>query len=59
MLIEKLEVLLEEEVDGLVHEVVLLLERKGKVSTVERTGSGVERRTLDYEKPGSNPVLRC
>ena len=25
---------------------------------VERNGSGVELRTLDYEKPGSNPVLR-
>ena len=26
---------------------------------VERGGSGVEIRTLDYENPGSNPVLRC
>ena len=26
---------------------------------VERNGSGVELRTLDYENPGSNPVLRC
>ena len=25
----------------------------------ERSGSGVELRTLDYENPGSNPVLRC
>ena len=24
---------------------------------VERNSSGVELRTLDYEKPGSNPVL--
>ena len=24
-------------------------------STVERSGSGVEFRTLDYENPGSNP----
>ena len=24
-----------------------------------RNGSGVELRTLDYENPGSNPVLRC
>ena len=28
-------------------------------SDVERSGSGVELRTLDYENPGSNPVLRC
>ena len=28
-------------------------------TTVERNGSGVELRTLDYENPGSNPVLRC
>ena len=27
-------------------------------SRVERSGSGVEFRTLDYENPGSNPVLR-
>ena len=28
--------------------------------TVEmRNVSGVEFRTLDYENPGSNPVLRC
>ena len=27
---------------------------KGKLP-VERSGSGVERRTLDYENPGSNP----
>ena len=27
--------------------------------TVECSGSGVELRTLDYENPGSNPVLRC
>ena len=26
---------------------------------IERSGSGVERWTLDYENPGSNPVLRC
>ena len=26
---------------------------------VERDGSGVELRTLDYENPGSNPVLQC
>ena len=26
---------------------------------VERNGSGVELRILDYENPGSNPVLRC
>ena len=26
---------------------------------VERNGSGVELRTLDYENPGSNPVLWC
>ena len=26
---------------------------------VECNGSRVERRTLDYENPGSNPVLRC
>ena len=26
---------------------------------LERNGSGVELRTLDYENPGSNPVLRC
>ena len=26
---------------------------------VESNGSGVELRTLDYENPGSNPVLRC
>ena len=25
------------------------------VSIVERSGSGVELRTLDYENPGSNP----
>ena len=25
----------------------------------ERSGSGVELRNLDYENPGSNPVLRC
>ena len=25
----------------------------------ERNGSGVELRTLDYEKLCSNPVLRC
>ena len=28
-------------------------------TTVERSGSGVELRTLDYENPGSNPVLWC
>ena len=28
-------------------------------TTLERSGSGVELRTLDYENPGSNPVLRC
>ena len=28
-------------------------------TVVERSGSGVELRTLDYENPGSNPVLRC
>ena len=27
-------------------------------ATVERNGSGVELLTLDYENPGSNPVLR-
>ena len=26
---------------------------------VERNGSVVELRILDYENPGSNPVLRC
>ena len=26
-------------------------------SIIERSGSGVELRTLDYENPGSNPVL--
>ena len=26
---------------------------------VERNGSGVQLLTLDYENPGSNPVLRC
>ena len=26
---------------------------------VERNGSGVKLRTLDYENPGLNPVLRC
>ena len=26
-----------------------------QVLTVERSGSGVELRTLDYENPGSNP----
>ena len=26
---------------------------------VERSGSGVELRTLDYENPSSNPVLWC
>ena len=25
---------------------------------VEHSGSGVGHRTLDYENPGSNPVLR-
>ena len=25
----------------------------------ERSGSGVVHRTLDYENPSSNPVLRC
>ena len=25
------------------------------ISKVERSGSGVELRTLDYENPGSNP----
>ena len=29
------------------------------VNIVERNGSGVELQTLDYENPGSNPVLRC
>ena len=29
------------------------------VSFVERSGSGVELRTLDKEKPSSNPLLRC
>ena len=28
-------------------------------SSVESSGSGVELRTLDYENPGSNSVLRC
>ena len=27
--------------------------------TVERSGSGVELQTLDYENPDSNPVLWC
>ena len=26
---------------------------------VEHNGSGAELRTLNYENPGSNPVLRC
>ena len=26
---------------------------------VERHGSGVKLQTLDYENPGSNPVLQC
>ena len=26
---------------------------------IERSGSGVELRTLDLENPGSNPVLWC
>ena len=26
---------------------------------VERSGSGVKLQTLDYENPGSNPVLLC
>ena len=26
---------------------------------VQHNGSGVELRTLDYENPGSNPVLWC
>ena len=29
------------------------------VYPVERNGSGVELRTLDYENPASNPVLQC
>ena len=29
------------------------------VLLVEYSGSGVELRTLDYENPGSNPVLQC
>ena len=29
------------------------------VRYVERNDSWVELRTLDYENPGSNPVLRC
>ena len=29
------------------------------VGFVEHNGSGVELRTLKYENPGSNPVLRC
>ena len=28
-------------------------------SLVEHNSSGVELRTLDFENPGSNPVLRC
>ena len=28
------------------------------ISTIERNGSGVELRTLDYENSGSNHVLR-
>ena len=28
-------------------------------SSIEHSGSGVELRTLDYENPGANPVLRC
>ena len=31
----------------------------GKPTHVGRIGSGVELRILDYENPGSNPVLRC
>ena len=30
-----------------------------EVLFVERNDSGVELRTLDYENPGSYPVLRC
>ena len=26
---------------------------------IERSGSGVELQTLDYENPGSNPVWQC
>ena len=26
---------------------------------VERNGSGIELQNIDYENPGSNPVLRC
>ena len=34
---------------------------KGKSVSLcrERRGSGVGRRTLDSEDPGSNPVMRC
>ena len=28
------------------------------ITWVERSGSGVELQTLDYEDPGSNPVLQ-
>ena len=42
---------------------VMLQEVTVKVSAyivlIEHNGSGVELRTLDYENPGSNPVLRC
>ena len=29
------------------------------IGKVQRSGSGVELRTLDKEDPGSNPVLPC
>ena len=32
---------------------------KNDCLSIERSGSGVELRTLDYENLGSNPVLRC
>ena len=35
------------------------LSNRDRVSSVERNGSGVALRTLDYENPGSTPVLLC
>ena len=29
------------------------------IGKIDRNSSGVELRTLDYENPASNPVLRC
>ena len=31
----------------------------GLCVTVEHSGSGVALQTLDYENPGSNPMLWC